>query len=191
MRGKTAPKRGEMTPDAWNFSRNAKLGTWNGLQLYKACIIGTWNEKTEERKPQNKHFYSSKHGQTVSTSGTKLSYKNGSAREAMKQVVDAKPKRKKTLLQHWRGTKNMTTYSLWKPPKQYTGMLKMPFKVGPKRGQNTKYTKHSSNSLRPLIKRDKGVKIWPLSVRTKVQKQNKNRLKKSCKMRQKHGFQSK
>ena len=145
MRGKTAPKRGEMTPDAWNFSRNAKLGTWNGLQLYKACIIGTWNEKTEVRQ----HFYSSKHGQTVSTSETKLSYKNGSAREAMKQVVDAKPYRKKPLLQHWRGTKNMTTYSLWQPPKQYTSMLNMLCKVGPKRGLNTKYTKHSSNSQRP------------------------------------------
>ena len=100
MRCKTAPNQGEMTPDAWNHSRNMKLGIRNGLQLYKACIIGTWNEKTEARQPQNKHFYSPKHGQIVSTSGTKLAYKNGSAREAMKQVVDAKPKQKKTLLQH-------------------------------------------------------------------------------------------
>ena len=27
MRGKTAPKQGEMTPDAWHATRNAKLGT--------------------------------------------------------------------------------------------------------------------------------------------------------------------
>ena len=57
-------------------------------------------QKTEARKPQNKHVYSSKHGQTVNKSEAKLSCKNGSAREVMKQVVDAKPKMKKTLLQH-------------------------------------------------------------------------------------------
>ena len=164
MRSYTAPNRGEMTPDAWNFSRNAKLSTWNGLQLYKACIIGTWNENTEARKPLNNHFYSSKHGQTVSTSGTKLACKNGPKHEVLKQVVDAKPKQKKALLHHWRGTKNMTTYSLWQPPKQYTSMLNMLCKVGPKRGQNTKNTKHSSNSHRTLMKHEEWVKIRLFSV---------------------------
>ena len=55
-------------------------------------------------------------------------------------------------------------------------MLKMPCKVGPKRGQNTKYTKGVSKFHRPLMKHEEGVKIGPVSVRTKVQNQRHNEL---------------
>ena len=117
MRGKTAPKQGEMTPDAWNLSRNAKLGTWNGLQLYKACIIRTWSVKAEARQPWDKHFYSTKRGKTVSAHGTKLACKNGPARGVMKQLTAAGPKQERGLLQHWRGAKDMTFWSRWQAPK--------------------------------------------------------------------------
>ena len=129
MWAKTAPKQGEMTPDAWNFSRNAKLGTWNGLQLYKACIIGTWCMKTEARKPQNKHVYSLKHGQTWNTNEARLAYKNGAKRGVMKQLTNAGPEQRRGLLQYWRGAKNMMFYSWWPSLKQYTIMLKILCKI--------------------------------------------------------------
>ena len=164
MRGKTAPKRGVMTPDAWNFSRNAKLNTWNGLQLYKACIICTWDEKTEARQPLEKHFYSSKYGPIVSTNMAKLACKNGPKHEVKTQLTAADPKKIRGLHKFWRGAKNMIYYSWWPSLNQYTSMLKMPCKIGPKGGQNTKYTKNSSNSQRPLMKHEYGVKIRLFSV---------------------------
>ena len=85
----------------------------------------------------------------------------------------------------------MTTYSLWKPPKQYKNMLKMSCKIGPKRGYNTKYTKHASNRKRLLMKHDKGVKIWPLSVLIKIEKQNLNKIINYAKMGTKEGYNGK
>ena len=92
MWGKTAPKWGENTPDAWNSPETWTFGTRNGLQLYKACIIGTWNEKTEARQPQNKHFYSLWHGQSASKDGAKMAYKNGPKHAIMKQLTAANSK---------------------------------------------------------------------------------------------------
>ena len=130
---KTAPKHNETTLTAWNESRNAKLGTWNGLQLYKACIIWTWSMTTEARQPWDKHFYSLWHGQTASKDGAKMAYKNGPKHGIMKQVVDAKPKQKNTLLQHWRGTQNMHIYRTVKAPKLNMGRAKLLCKKWAKR----------------------------------------------------------
>ena len=60
-----------------------------------------------------------------------------------------------------------------------------------KRGYNTKYTKYSSNSQRPLMKHDKGVKIWPISALIKVEKQNLNKLINHAKMGTKEGYNGK
>ena len=81
----------------------------------------------------------------------------------------------------------MTTYSLWKAPKQYKNTLKMSCKMRLKRGYNAKYTKYSSKSQRPLMKHDKGVKIWPLSVLIMAEKQKKDKLNKHAKMGTKEG----
>ena len=133
MRGKTAPKQGEMTPDAWNFSRNAKLGTWNGLQLYKACIIWSWHVKTDSRKPQNKHVYSSKRGQTANTNMAKLACKNSPKCEIKKQLTAAVPKQIRALQKCWRGAQNMIFYSLWQTTKTNTCMAKLSCKKRAKR----------------------------------------------------------
>ena len=85
----------------------------------------------------------------------------------------------------------MTTYSLWKPPKQYTNTLKMSCKMRLKRGYNTKYTKNSSNSQRPLMKHDKGVKICPLSVLIMAEKQKHDKLTKHAKIGTKEGYNGK
>ena len=76
----------------------------------------------------------------------------------------------------------MHIYSLWKPQNQYTNMLEMQCKMRLKSGYNTKYTKYSTNSQSPLMKHDKGVKIWLFSVQTKVQKQQHQGLPKHAKI---------
>ena len=70
-------------------------------------------------------------------------------------------------------------------------MPKMSCKMRLKRGYNTKYTKYSSKSQIPLINHDKGVKIWPLSVLIKVEKQKLNKLINHAKMETKEGCNGK
>ena len=122
---KTAPKHNETTLNAWNESRNAKLGIRNGLQLYKACTTWTWSMKTEARQPWDKHFYSLWHGQTASKDRAKMAYKNGPKHEIMKQLTAADPKHVRALQQHWRGATNKPLYRTVKTLKTNIDMAKL------------------------------------------------------------------
>ena len=64
-------------------------------------------------------------------------------------------------------------------------------KMGLKSGYNMRYTKHSSNKKIPLIKHVQEVKINPLLVRTKVQKQQHQGLPRHTKMGPKRGNKGK
>ena len=154
------------SPESWKhgtrcmkWSRNAKLGIHNGLQLYKACTIWTWSMKTEARQLWDKHFYSLWHGQTASKDRAKMAYKNGPKHEIMKQLTAAVPKHVRALQQHWRGAQNMHIYSSWQPRNQYTNMIEIQCKMRLKSGYNTKYAKYSTNSQRPLMKHEEWAKI--------------------------------
>ena len=94
-------------------------------QLYKACIIGTWDENTEARQPQNKHFYSLKHGQTANINREKLVCKNGPKYEIMKQLTAADSKQVRALQQHWIGSQNKPIYRTEKTPKTNIDMAKL------------------------------------------------------------------
>ena len=54
-----------------------------------------------------------------------------------------------------------------------------------------KYTKYASNSQRPSMRHGEGVKIRPLSVLLRVEKQRHNRLINHAKMGTKEGFNGK
>ena len=103
---KTAPKHGNMAPDAWNESRNMKWGTWNDLWLCKACIIWTWSVKTESRQSQIKHIYSLNQGHNVNSNRANFICKIGPEREIMIQVAAAGPKWPRSLQNSWRGAQN-------------------------------------------------------------------------------------
>mgnify|MGYP003702537761 CR=1 FL=1 len=66
--------------------------------------------------------------------------------------------------------------------------LKYYAKQGQKEGYNTKYKKDASKSKISLMKHEEGVKIRPLSVRTRVQKQNHKGLINHAKMEPKKGY---
>ena len=128
------------SPETWKhgtrrteWTRSTTLGICIGLQLYKACIIWTWNVNTDSRQSQKKHVYSFNQGQTMNTNGAKLACNNGPNCEIMKQVTAAGPKKLRVLQQCLRGTQNMAFYSLWTSQKQYTSMLKILCKSRPKR----------------------------------------------------------
>lgn len=128
------------SPETWThgtrrteWTRNTKLGICIGLQLYKACIIWTWNVKTDSRQPKNKHIYSFWWGQTMNTNGPKLACKNGPEREVMKQVTAAGPKCPRALQKSWRGAQNEALYSLQPSPKQCISKPKILCKIRPKK----------------------------------------------------------
>ena len=60
-----------------------------------------------------------------------------------------------------------------------------------KSGYNMRYTKHSPNKKRPLIKHVQEVKITLFLVRTKVQKQQHQGLPRHTKMGPKRGYKGK
>ena len=74
--GENSPEMKRNDMKCKEMSRNATLGTRNGLQLCQTCTIWTCNAKTEARQPQNKHFSSYKHGQTANIGMAKIAYKN-------------------------------------------------------------------------------------------------------------------
>ena len=64
-------------------------------------------------------------------------------------------------------------------------------KQGQKERYNTKYIKDASNSKRPLMKHEEGVKIRPFIVRTRAQKQKHKRLTNHAKTEPKERYKSK